>query len=46
LQKEEQLFNKERFEFEMLLDECGFHYKEELPMLLSKEKRLWEMSFD
>jgi SAM-dependent methyltransferase len=46
LVREEQLFMRERFEFEKLLDECGFHYKEELPLLLSKEKRLWKVSFD
>jgi hypothetical protein len=46
LEREEQLFMRERFEFEILLDECGFHYKEELPLLLSKEKQLWKVSFD
>jgi SAM-dependent methyltransferase len=46
LEREEQLFMRERFEFEILLDECGFHYKEELPFLLSKEKQLWKVSFD
>lgn len=46
LHKEEQVFATERFGFESVLDECGFHYMEELPAILSKDKRLWEVMFD
>jgi hypothetical protein len=46
LHKEEQVFAEERFGFESVLDECGFHYMEELPAILSKDKRLWEVIFD
>jgi hypothetical protein len=35
----------ERFDFESVLDECGFHYKEELPALANNRK-LWEVIFD
>jgi hypothetical protein len=34
-----------RFDFESVLDECGFHYGEELPALASN-KKLWEVMFD
>jgi hypothetical protein len=43
--REEELFTKEMFDFELVLDECGFHYKEELPALLNN-KELWEVRFD
>ena len=33
------------YDFESVLDECGFHYGEELPALASG-KRLWEVMFD
>ncbi|HET7390880.1 MAG TPA: hypothetical protein VFJ51_08655 [Nitrososphaeraceae archaeon] len=46
LHKEEQVFAAERFGFESVLDECGFHYMEELPAIVSKDKRLWEVMFD
>ena len=46
LHKEEQVFAEERFGFESVLDECGFHYMEELPAIVSKDKRLWEVMFD
>jgi SAM-dependent methyltransferase len=46
LHKEEQVFSAERFGFESVLDECGFHYMEELPAIVSKDKRLWEVMFD
>ena len=46
LQKEDKVFATERYAFESILDECGFHYMEELPTLLSKYKRLWEVIFD
>jgi SAM-dependent methyltransferase len=44
--EEEELLAKLKFDFESILDECGFHYKEELPAILSKDKRLWEVRFD
>ena len=46
LEKEEEVFTKIKFDFESVLDECGFHYKEELSAILSKDKRLWEVGFD
>ena len=46
LHKEEQVFAAERFGFESVLDECGFNYMEELPAIVSKDKRLWEVMFD
>jgi hypothetical protein len=35
----------DRFDFESVLDECGFHYMEELPGL-SNNRKLWEVKFD
>jgi hypothetical protein len=35
----------DRFDFESVLDECGFHYMEQLPGLESN-KKLWEVKFD
>ena len=35
----------DRYDFESVLDECGFDYKEELPALTSS-RRLWEARFD
>jgi SAM-dependent methyltransferase len=46
LAKESELFSKERFNFEQVLDECGFHYNEMLRSLLSKDKILWKVTFD
>jgi hypothetical protein len=43
LKKEKDLNN--RFDFESVLDECGFHYMEELPTL-ANNKKLWEVKFD
>ena len=46
IQKEENdhLFSREKFDFEVVLDECGFGYYEKLSSLLS-EKRLWKVHF-
>jgi hypothetical protein len=48
LKKEENegLYAKHRFDFESVLDECGFHYMETLAALLSKGNQLWEVRFD
>jgi hypothetical protein len=48
LKKEERegLYAKHRFDFESVLDECGFHYMEPLAALLSKGNQLWEVRFD
>ena len=35
----------DRYDFESVLDECGFGYKEELPALANNRK-LWEVMFD
>ena len=35
----------DRYDFESVLDESGFGYKEELPALTSN-RRLWEVRFD
>src|ERR671919_2555340 len=43
--KREESLNFERYDFESLLDECGFHYMENLPML-TENSRLWEVGFD
>jgi hypothetical protein len=43
LKKEED--PNDRFDFESVLDECGFHYMEELPAL-ANDKKLWEVKFD
>ena len=42
LQKEDA---RQRYDFEDVLDECGFHYLEELPAL-TNSKKLWEARFD
>lgn len=44
--KKEESVGLGTYDFESLLDECGFHYKESLPMLISKDNRLWEVTFD
>jgi hypothetical protein len=46
LAKENELFSKERFDFESVLDECGFHYNEMLISLLCEDKMLWKVRFD
>ena len=45
IKNETKLLN-DRFEFESVLDECGFSYNEEIPILRSKEKALWKVIFD
>ena len=35
----------EKYNFEQILDECGFHYNEELPLLTSA-KVFMEVSFE
>jgi len=47
MKKESQLpLDVEKYNFEQILDECGFHYSEELPLLTSAKKALWEVSFE
>ena len=46
IEEQQKLYLKERFNFESLLDECGFGYCENIPLLVSKEKRLWKVVFD
>jgi hypothetical protein len=48
LKKEEHegQYAKHRFDFESVLDECGFHYMETLAALLSKSNQLWGVRFD
>jgi SAM-dependent methyltransferase len=43
LEKETQAFATEKFDFESILDECGFHYMEELSNVSSNKNRLWEV---
>ena len=47
IQKEERadLISNERFDFEDILDECGFGYYEKLPSLFSIQKYLWKVQF-
>jgi len=47
IQKEEKddSFSREIFDFEAILDECGFRYHEKLSSLLSTEKHLWKVQF-
>ncbi|HET7644054.1 MAG TPA: hypothetical protein VFK40_11140 [Nitrososphaeraceae archaeon] len=47
IQKEEKadLISKERFDFEDVLDECGFGYYEKLSSLFSIQKYLWKVQF-
>jgi hypothetical protein len=35
----------DRFDFESILDECGFHYMEDLPGL-TNDRKLWDVKFD
>lgn len=44
--KENKLSSKERFDFESVLDQCGFHYKENLLSPSDQAKPLWEVIFD
>jgi hypothetical protein len=46
LTKEEQVFAVEKFDFESILDECGFYYRKHLPMMGPKDKGLWELIID
>ena len=47
MKKESQLsLHDEKYNFEEILDECGFHYNEELPVLTSQKKALWNVSFE
>jgi hypothetical protein len=42
---EKEMSSKGQFDFESVLDECGFHYMECLPSLSNKDERLWEINF-
>jgi hypothetical protein len=48
LKKEEHdhLDARQSFDFESLLDECGFHYMETLAALLSEGNQLWKVIFE
>ena len=46
LTREQQVFAMENFDFETVLDECGFYYMKHLPASLSKGNRLWEVVLD
>jgi hypothetical protein len=47
LKKERQLsLDVEKYDFEHVMDECGFHYNEELPLLSPPKKELWKVYFD
>jgi SAM-dependent methyltransferase len=47
MKKESQLpLDVEKYDFERILDGCGFHYNEELPLLTSVKKALWKVSFE
>jgi hypothetical protein len=45
-EKEEGIHFKQRFGFESVLDECGFHYMETLESLSSRGNQLWQVEFD
>ncbi len=46
IKKEAELsLDADKYDFEGLMDECGFHYNEELPILTPK-RALWKVSFD
>jgi SAM-dependent methyltransferase len=44
--KKEISLDDEKYNFERILDECGFHYNEELSVLTSVKKALWQVSFE
>jgi SAM-dependent methyltransferase len=44
--KESQGLDYEKYNFEEILDECGFHYNEELVALTSAKKALWNVFFE
>jgi hypothetical protein len=47
LKKESQLsLEAEKYDFEQVMDECGFHYNEELPLLSRPKNALWKVSFE
>jgi hypothetical protein len=47
LKKESQLsLEVENYDFEHVMDECGFHYNEELPLLSRTKNALWKVSFE
>jgi SAM-dependent methyltransferase len=47
MKEESQLpLDVEKYDFEWILDECGFRYNEELPLLTSAKKALWEVFFE
>jgi len=46
IEKESELFLEvDKYDFEGVMDECGFHYNEELPFLTLK-RALWKVYFD
>ena len=46
IKKESELsLDVDNYDFEGVMDECGFHYNEELPILTAK-RALWKVSFD
>jgi SAM-dependent methyltransferase len=45
LKNEEYTLASEKFDFEHVLDDCGFNFRTRLPSMLSSEK-LWEVYFD
>ena len=46
IKKESELFLEvDKYDFEGVMDECGFHYNEELPILTLK-RALWKVYFD
>jgi hypothetical protein len=42
--KESKLISNRHFDFESVLDKCGFHYMEKIPAI--PNTRLWEIKFD
>jgi len=42
----QQSLDDEKYNFEEILDECGFHYNEELVALTSAKKALWNVFFE
>jgi hypothetical protein len=46
LTREGQVYAMEKFDFESILDECGFYDMKHLPSVLFEDKRLWEIVFD
>jgi hypothetical protein len=47
LKKESQLpLDVEKYDFEQVMDECGFHYNEELTLLSPSKKALWKVCIE